>query len=73
MGEQIVDDVGFLGLGDELARGVHREAAVDNFKNFIEVSGGAESRQLLCEAAAVGLRGGEGDASEGDFAQILEN
>jgi len=53
-----VDDVGPLAPGDELSCGVLREAAVNYFKNFIEMSGGAEARQLLCKAAAVGLQTG---------------
>ncbi len=59
-----MDDVGPLAPGDELSCGVSREAAVDYIKNFIEMSGGAEARQLLCQAAAVGLGGGEVDAAE---------
>jgi len=45
--QKIADDVGPLGLGNEISCGILRETVVDYFKNFIEISGGDRSRELL--------------------------
>jgi hypothetical protein len=70
MREQVVDDVGPLALGDELARVIFRQAILDSVDDLAEPPGGAEPRELLRQAAALILGGGEGDATDKKLVRV---
>lgn len=66
-----MDNVGPFALGDELTRIILRQAIANYFYDFFKLTCGAEPFQLLRQAAALVLGGGEGDAADGQFRDKL--
>jgi len=62
--QKVVDDVGPLALGNELARVIFRQELIDPVEDLAKPTGGAEPFQLLRQPAALALRLGKRDVED---------